>query len=137
MAAGVDQLLADEQLYAATGGGYNLAKAGKVNWALTDQLGTVRDLAQYNSTTDVTTVANHRVYDAFGQLKSQTNAAVDCLFGFTGQAFDKDTGLASYRARWYDPAVGRFASEDWLSFAAGDVNLSRYVGNDPVIFTPV
>ena len=135
-APGVDQLLADEQLYAATsGGGYNLARAGKIFWALTDQLGTVRDLAQYNATTDVTTIADHRVYDAFGKLSSESNAAVDCLFGFTGQAFDAETGLASYRARWYDPGTGRFLGEDPLSFAAGDVNLYRYVGNDPLNFT--
>ncbi|MFN6108378.1 MAG: RHS repeat-associated core domain-containing protein, partial [Planctomycetaceae bacterium] len=39
-----------------------------------------------------------------------------------------------YRARWYDPRAGRFLSEDPLGFAAGDVNLSRYVGNGATLW---
>ncbi|MFV0446150.1 MAG: RHS repeat-associated core domain-containing protein, partial [Planctomycetaceae bacterium] len=35
------------------------------------------------------------------------------------------------RARFYDPSTGRFLSQDPLSFAAGDTNLYRYVGNSP------
>lgn len=31
----------------------------------------------------------------------------------------------------YDPSVGRWLSEDPLEFEGGDVNLDRYVGNDP------
>jgi hypothetical protein len=50
-------------------------------------------LAVCNAATGTTTIINHRVYDAFGNLTSQTNAAVDCLFGYTGQMFDQNTGL--------------------------------------------
>ncbi len=32
-----------------------------------------------------------------------------------------------YRARYYDPEIGRFFSEDPLGFAAGDVNFYSYV----------
>ncbi|MBI3377385.1 MAG: transglycosylase SLT domain-containing protein [Nitrospirae bacterium] len=35
-------------------------------------------------------------------------------------------------ARWYDPESGRFLSEDPIGFEGGDVNLYRYVGNNPV-----
>lgn len=35
----------------------------------------------------------------------------------------------------YDPAVGRFLSEDPLGFDAGDTNLQRYVGNSSPNFT--
>jgi hypothetical protein len=35
------------------------------------------------------------------------------------------------RARWYDPARGRFVSRDPVGFAAGDANLYRYVRNTP------
>lgn len=35
----------------------------------------------------------------------------------------------------YDPAVGRFLSEDPLGFAAGDTNLQRYVSNSPTNHT--
>lgn len=35
------------------------------------------------------------------------------------------------RARYYDPAVGRFVSEDPIGFAGGDANVVRYVANEP------
>ena len=34
-----------------------------------------------------------------------------------------------YRARWFGSRIGRFISEDWIGFAAGDAKLSRDVGN--------
>jgi RHS repeat-associated protein len=58
---------------------------------------------------------------------------VDFLFAYTGRERDEETGLYYYRARYYDPAVGRFVSEDPLGFAAGDTNLVRYVGNKTLI----
>ncbi len=36
-------------------------------------------------------------------------------------------------ARWYDPTVGRWLTEDVVGFAA-DCNLYRYVGNSPEQF---
>ena len=93
-----------------TSGGYDLTQTGTVDWVLTDNLGSVRDMAVYNATTGTTSVAMHRVYDSFGNLVSQTNplvslgvAAVDCLFGYTGKAFDKATGLQNNLNRWFDP----------------------------------
>jgi RHS repeat-associated protein len=56
---------------------------------------------------------------------------VDFLFAYTGRERDEETGLYYYRARYYDPAVGRFVSEDPMGFAAGDTNLVKYVGNRP------
>ena len=37
--------------------------------------------------------------------------------------------------RWYDPAVGRWISEDPIGFAGGDANRTRYVANHPTIGT--
>jgi uncharacterized protein RhaS with RHS repeats len=37
-----------------------------------------------------------------------------------------------YRARYYDPRVGRFTTKDPIGFAGGDTNLYAYVMNDPV-----
>ena len=37
-------------------------------------------------------------------------------------------------ARYYDPKVGRFLSEDPIEFAGGDTNLYRYVKTSPVRF---
>ncbi len=62
-----------------------------------------------------------------------TTPAVDSLFLFTARPFDGDTGLQNNLHRWYDPAVGRWLSEDPIGFEAGDFNLYRYVGNTPII----
>ncbi|NLE37604.1 MAG: hypothetical protein GX621_06220, partial [Pirellulaceae bacterium] len=122
----VDQLLADEQVD-------SLATPGDVVWPLVDHLNTTRDLAVYDDVNDETTIANHRTFDAFGNLKTVSPAAtVDCLFAFTGRMLDEDTGLQNNLNRWYDPAVGRWLSEDPIGFDAGDANLYRYVGNGPL-----
>jgi RHS repeat-associated protein len=40
-----------------------------------------------------------------------------------------------YRARYYDPRLGRFLSEDPIRFqSSDDLNLYTYVANDPVDF---
>ncbi|MCU0960170.1 MAG: RHS repeat-associated core domain-containing protein [Pirellulaceae bacterium] len=97
-----------------------------------DRLGTVRDLAAADGPSGQARIARHLVYDAFGQRVDETVAAVDHLFGFTGREHDEESGLCYYRARYYDPHLGRFLSEDPLGFEAGDANLYRYVQNDPV-----
>jgi RHS repeat-associated protein len=52
--------------------------------------------------------------------------------GFTGREYDPELDMYYYRARYYDPRLGRFVSQDPLGFAAGDSNLYRYVGNAPL-----
>ena len=41
-----------------------------------------------------------------------------------GREADSETGLQYNRARYYDPKVGRWLSQDPLGFAAGDGNLT-------------
>jgi RHS repeat-associated protein len=118
----VDQLLADESVT-------SLASAGSVQYPLGDHLGTLRDLATYNAGTNTTMIDNHRRYDSYGNLTSETNAAIDQLFGFTGRAFDESTGLQNNLNRWYHSQSGQWISEDPLGFEAGDANLRRYVSN--------
>jgi RHS repeat-associated protein len=69
-------------------------------------------------------------YSAFGQSQPGTGASPSRL-KYAGRE-DDGTGLYYYRARYYDPVIGRFISEDPLGFAAGDVNFYAYVGNNPV-----
>jgi RHS repeat-associated protein len=57
-------------------------------------------------------------YDSFGNLTS-TSSNVKSTFQFTGREFDSEWSLYYYRARYYDPTVGRFLSEDPLQFEAG------------------
>ncbi|MGH7927351.1 MAG: RHS repeat-associated core domain-containing protein, partial [Candidatus Binatia bacterium] len=48
-----------------------------------------------------------------------------------GREYDQESGLYYMRARYYDPAIGRFLSEDPIGIAGG-LNLYAYSGNDPV-----
>ncbi len=121
----VDELLADEQVTSLGSGGNTL-------WGLGDHLGTLRDIADFNEGTSVTSVTNHRTYNAFGKLTSETNSAVDLLFGYTGKQLDDATGLQHNLFRWYDSNIGQWMNEDPLGFAAGDENVRRYVGNRPI-----
>jgi RHS repeat-associated protein len=103
---------------------------GNILWALTDNLGTVRDVVNSSGV-----VQNHIKYDSFGKITSQTSPGNNIRFSFTGREWDALIGLYFYRGRYYDPVVGRFINEDPISFAGGDVNLYRYVNNNPVIYT--
>src|SRR3954453_20912946 len=69
-------------------------------------------------------------YEPFGKMTA-SGAANGNRFGFTGREDDR-TGLNYFRARYYNPTLQRFMSEDPLGFAAGDSNLYAYVGNDPL-----
>jgi len=111
----------------------DIPAANLVQWVLTDHLNTVRDIAQFDPETGATIVVNHLVYDAFGRVTAESNAAVDSLFLFTARPFDEDTQLQNNLNRWYDAAVGRWPSEDPIGFDGGDSNLSRYARNNVVI----
>jgi RHS repeat-associated protein len=131
--AAVDQLLADEQVTSLQSPGTNL-------WALTDHLGSIRDVVD-----DAGTLRIHRDFDSFGNVVEEThyNATgtpvssgtgyVDVAFGFTGRYLDDETGLQNNLNRWYDASTGQWISEDPIGFAAGDANLNRYVGNEPTM----
>jgi RHS repeat-associated protein len=99
---------------------------GVVHWMLSDHLGTVRDIIN-----NAGIITNHIRYNSFGNIQSQTNTALTPNFAFTGREWDAETGLYQYRARYYDATVGQFASEDPLGLA-DDLNMARYVRNDPI-----
>ncbi len=121
----VDQLLADEQITSPSVPGNTL-------WGLADNLGSLRDIADFNESTGVTSIANHRVFSSTGKLVSETNSAIDLLFAFTGKQLDDSTDLQHNLYRWYDAAFGQWLSEDPLGFEAGDENLRRYVSGNAV-----
>src|SRR5262249_51277043 len=100
-----------------------VSSTGVTNWYLTDNLGSVRNL-----TDGAGALVGTLAYDAFGKVTS-TSGTTDRK-GYTGRDKDPLTGLMDYRARsTYDPATGRFYSEDPLGQAAGDPNEYRYVRN--------
>jgi len=57
---------------------------------------------------------------------------------FTGQRWDGAVGLYDYKARWYDPYIGRFISPDTIVPDPGnpqDLNRYTYASNNPLIYT--
>jgi RHS repeat-associated protein len=99
-------------------------------WALADRLGSVDTLTDGEGV-----VVDKRSFDSFGRILSETNPSVSFLYGYTGRERDLESGLDYYRARYYDPAVGRFISVDPMGFEAGDTNLYRYVSNSSTNYT--
>jgi RHS repeat-associated protein len=71
-------------------------------------------------------------YDSFGNIVTISDPSFLQPYSYTGREWDEETGLYFYRARYYDPMVGRFISKDPIGFAGGDVNLYGYVQNNPV-----
>ncbi|VFM96335.1 MAG: RHS repeat-associated core domain-containing protein [Candidatus Kentron sp. G] len=69
-------------------------------------------------------------YHAFGEIAATTGDSGNHL-RYTGREQDPDTALYYYRARYYDPEVGRFLTEDPMGFKAG-INFYAYVENNPV-----
>jgi RHS repeat-associated protein len=65
-------------------------------------------------------------YDIFGQLRKATGSG-GLTYTFTGEENDHD-GLVYLRARFYEPAVGRFISRDTFPADAQDTQtFNRYV----------
>ncbi|MGH7927338.1 MAG: RHS repeat-associated core domain-containing protein, partial [Candidatus Binatia bacterium] len=60
---------------------------------------------------------------------------VGFLFFYTSRYVDPDTGLQYNWHRWYHARIRRWLNQDPKGFAAGDVNLYRYVGNSPTNYT--
>jgi RHS repeat-associated protein len=75
-------------------------------------------------------VTASQAYDAFG---NGDNPAFPTRYQYTGREFEPVTGLYYYRARAYDPKLGRFTSEDPIGFAGGDLNWYGYVLNRPTM----
>jgi RHS repeat-associated protein len=69
-------------------------------------------------------------YDAWGNNIGYSPWGNRMLF--TGREWLSDLKLYDYRARLYNPELGRFMQPDPKEFAAGDYNLYRYCHNDPV-----
>jgi len=89
-----------------------------------DGLGSVTSLS-----TTAGVVSDSFVYDSFGNVISSTGTFSQ-PFRYTGREWDSETGLYDYRARYYDPAIGRFLSEDPIGFKGG-FNFYVYVMNEP------
>jgi RHS repeat-associated protein len=99
--------------------------SGEATYLLDDALGSVRGVTDDGGT--LTAAAD---YNVFGSLRNGDSFAL----GFTGEQADAETGLTYLRARYLDPAVGRFISADTVSPNAPGTqgfNGYAYVADNP------
>ncbi len=95
-----------------------------------DQVGSLRAVIDTAGT-----VVKEIEYDSFGVILDDSNLTFHVPIGFAGGLHDRDTGLARFGFRDYDPAVGRWTAKDPIGFDGGDTNLYAYVANNPVSYT--
>ena len=79
-------------------------------------------------------------YDAFGRPtvtdgdggNPRVSSYYAHRFLFQGREYLAELGIYDYRNRFYHPLLGRFLQTHPTGFDAGDMNLFRYCGDDPV-----
>jgi RHS repeat-associated protein len=114
--------VADEQL--------SELRSGTTSYYDADGLGSITSLSN-----GAGTLANTYTYEAYGKLIA-SSGTLSNPFQYTGREFDSETAIYEYRARYFDPNVGRFISQDPIGFKGG-INFYAYVGNNPInLFDP-
>ncbi len=116
-AAGANNVLAEDTVSGST----------TTRWALTDYQGTVRDVVDSSGN-----LIDHLVYSSFGNIVSQSDSTNAIRITYANLAYDPESGYYYDNARYYDSFNGRFISQDPTGFAAGDTDLYRYVGDNPI-----
>ena len=99
-----------------------MIKEGRSYSILTDQLGTPTEAydAKGNEVWG-------RVLDMDGNVIEETGNKGMVPFLFQGQYYDRETGLAYNRFRYYSPQIGMYISQDPIGLAGGILNLYGYV----------
>ena len=94
---------------------------------LTDAIGGLQEVYEYDA------FGQPYVYTGNGNLVARKfGSPAGNRFLFTGREWLKDVRVYDFRARLYQPELGRFLQPDPKQFDAGDYNLYRYCHNDPV-----
>jgi RHS repeat-associated protein len=94
-----------------------------------DGFGSVRQLTNFAGT-----VTDTYSYDAFGNLLNSTGTTPNNYL-YRGEQYDPALNLYYLRARYYNPATGRFLSRDPLGGKSNDpqsLHKYLYAGGDPI-----
>lgn len=129
-----DSLIANYVHGAMTDEILNRTAGNQVIYYHHDAVGNVVQIT--DSTGAVVERYNYSVYGEFLIRNASGSSIASSAFGnrfmFTGREFIQEIGLYDYRNRMYSQTLGRFLQSDPISFLGGDINLYRYVGNNPV-----
>ena len=102
-----------------------MLRSGATSYYHTDGLGSITSLTSASGT-----IGQTYTFDSFGKLTNSAGSLTN-PFRYTAREFDPETNLNFYRARYYDPSIGRFLSEDPIGFNAKQFNFYPYVSNNP------
>lgn len=102
----------------------NVKRNIKVTYQHTDMLG-----SPVMQSDEAGNVISRSVYDPFGKRLGGDKAGI----GYTGHLHDKDLGLTYMQARYYDPLIARFYTNDPVGFAGSSHSFNRYAyaNNNP------
>ncbi len=104
-----------------------MREGGNIYFYHNDHLGTPQKLTNISGAT-----VWSATYDAFGKAAIDGASTVVSHLRFPGQYFDGETGLHYNWNRYYEPGTGRYVTSDPIGFGGKDVNLHRYVFNNPI-----
>jgi RHS repeat-associated protein len=105
---------------------------GQVVWAADYKVWGEATVTQARTGTDDAPTQSTRGAWQTSQAATSSTPSIEQPFRFQGQQFDEETGLHYNRFRYYDPVVGRFASQDPIGLSGG-LNVFSYAFN-PVQF---
>ena len=123
----IDETHRDEGYYNPSGTTpAGLQMRGRSKWYVFDGLGSVVGEVDFNGN-----LTGTRHFDIYGAARAATGLTTSKqgFVGKFGHQTDADTSLVYMQARYYDPALGRFCSEDPSSIG---INYYVYCSDNPV-----
>lgn len=104
-----------------------MLRGGTTSFYHSDGLGSITSLSNGTGS-----LVQSYMFDSFGKQTASSGSLTN-PFQYTGRESDAETGVYYYRSRYYDPSVGRFASEDPTGFRGGDINFYVYARQNPIL----
>jgi RHS repeat-associated protein len=103
-----------------------MLRSGATSYYHADGLGSITSLINAAGS-----LAQTYTFDSFGKQTASSGSLTN-PFQYTARELDSETSLYFYRARYYDPTIGRFISMDPIGFKGGN-NHYAFVKNNPLL----